>query len=100
VLQSFSKFLQLPVTTASTVLAKQTAEFKSFCNLIGWHGSRSCSRILQELRKMMYKQQLVVQSGNETVVILSVIREVQEQLAGAAILTARRVFLECLCSVE
>jgi len=49
---------------------------------------------------MMYKQQLVVQSGNETVVILSVIREVQEQLAGAAILTARRVFLECLCSVE
>jgi len=51
VLQLFSKFLQLPVTTASTVLAKQTAEFKSFCNLIGWHGSRSCSLILQELRK-------------------------------------------------
>jgi len=50
----FSKFLQLPVATASTVWANQRAEFKSFCNLIGSHGSRSCNRMLQELGKTLY----------------------------------------------
>ena len=29
----------------------QRAEFKPFCNLIGWHGFRSCDRMLQELGK-------------------------------------------------
>jgi len=53
VVQRFSKFLQLPVATASTVWANQRAEFKSFCNLIGWHGSRSCNRMLQELGKAL-----------------------------------------------
>ena len=52
--QRFSKFLQLPVATASNVWANQRAEFKSFCNLIGWHGSRSCNRMLQELGKVLY----------------------------------------------
>jgi len=30
------------------------AEFKSFCNLIGWHSSRSCNQMLQELGKTLY----------------------------------------------
>ena len=53
--QRFSKFLQLPGATASTVWANQRAEFKSFCNLIGWHGSRPCNRMLQELGKALYR---------------------------------------------
>ena len=45
----FSKLLQLPVATVSTLLTNQSAEFKS-CNLIGWCGYR----MLQELGKMQY----------------------------------------------
>jgi len=52
-IQRFSKFLQLPVATASIVWANERAEFKSFCNLIGWHGSGSCNRMLQELGKTL-----------------------------------------------
>jgi len=33
-------FLQFPVATASIVWANQRAEFKSFCNLIGWPSSQ------------------------------------------------------------
>ena len=60
ILQRFSKFLQLPVATASTVWANQRAEFKSFCNLIGWHGSHSCNRMLQELGKALYSHSLSI----------------------------------------
>jgi len=53
ILQRFSKFLQLPVATASTVWANQRAEFKSFCNLIGWYVPCSCNQMLQELGKAL-----------------------------------------------
>jgi len=41
----FSKFLQLPVAAASTTGVNQRAEFKSFCNPIGWHGSCMLSQL-------------------------------------------------------
>jgi len=53
-LQRFSEFMQLLVATVSTVWANQRAEFKPFCNLIGWHGSRSCNQMLQELGETLY----------------------------------------------
>ena len=45
------KFLQHLVATALTMWTNQRAEFKSFCNLIEWHSSCSCNRMLQELGK-------------------------------------------------
>ena len=48
------QFLQLLVTTASNLWANQRKEFKSLCFLIGWRGSHSCNRMLQELGKAQY----------------------------------------------
>jgi len=59
-IQHFSKFLQLLFATASTVRANQRAEFKSFCNFIGWHGSHSCNQTLQELGKRCNKRDRVL----------------------------------------
>jgi len=50
----FFQALATSVATVAGLWANQIAGFKSFCNLIGWHSSHSCNRILQELGKTLH----------------------------------------------
>ena len=63
VVQWFYKFLQHLVATALTMWTNQRAEFKS-CNLIEWHSSRSCNRMLQELGKPLHTAVCFPRSGS------------------------------------
>ena len=47
------------VAMVSTMWTNQRADFKSVCNLIRWHCSHSCKRMLQELGNMLYCQSCV-----------------------------------------
>jgi len=54
-IKHFSKLLQVLVATVSTMLSSRRAEFKSFCNSIGWHSSHSFNQILQGNGKAVYQ---------------------------------------------